>query len=338
MTNIKEEQNVTDRNVGEERTDAPSSLIYPIVERKNSMKQRTKLERVDEASIRIPQADVSHIRRKWLDLPYASLYPAQKLDIYLPDEGDGPFPVVLDIHGGGFEMGDKRDMHLINSFLRGLEHGYAVVGVNYRLSGEAIFPAGLQDVKAAIRWLRANSAAYHLDGDRIAACGGSSGGNYAAMICLTANVSELEDLSLGNPEMPCHVQAAVDWFGPTDFLKMDEQLAESGLVGPGHHNEADSPESKYLGAKITEIPEKVRLANPMTYIHADMPPILIQHGRLDPLVPVQQSICFAQELEKRVGPDRFEFDILENAGHGAPLFETEENMGRVFQFLDLHLK
>jgi acetyl esterase/lipase len=285
--------------------------------------------------LHIPPADVSHIRRKWLDLPYARFSPAQKLDIYLPAGGDGPFPVILYIHGGGFEIGDKRDIHVM-VFLEGLERGYAVASVNYRLSGEAIFPAGLQDIKAAIRWLRANSETYHLDGDRIAACGGSAGGNYAAMVCLTADVTELEDLSLGNPEYPCNVQAAVDWFGPTDFLKMDEQLAESGL-GPGDHSEADSPESRYLGARITEIPEKVRLANPMTYIHANMPPILIQHGRLDPLVPVQQSICFVQELEKRVGPDRFQFDILENAGHGDPLFETEENIGRVFQFLDFHL-
>ena len=289
----------------------------------------------ERGPFQMPNADVSHIRRKWLDLSYAVISPAQKLDIYLPAEGDGPFPVVLHIHGGAFAIGDKRDIHLM-PFLQGLERGYAVVSLNYRLSGEAIFPAGLQDVKAAIRWLRANSEQHHLDADRIAACGGSSGGNYAAMICLTADVAELEDLNLGNPEMPCHVQAAVDWFGPTDFLKMDEQLAASGL-GPGDHSEADSPESRYLGAKITEIPEKVRLANPMTYVHADMPPILIQHGRLDLQVPVQQSICFVQELEKRVSHDRFEFDILENAGHGDPLFETEDNMERVFRFLDCHL-
>ena len=127
--------------------------------------------------------------------------------------------------------------------------------MNYRLSGEAIFPAGLQDLKASIRWLRANQDAYHLDGNRIAACGGSAGGNYAAMLLLTPNGSELEDFSLGNPDYPCNVQAAVDMFGPTDFLKMDEQLAESGL-GPGDHSQADSPESKYMGAKITEIPTR----------------------------------------------------------------------------------
>jgi len=296
----------------------------------------TRFERVDEAAIQIPQADVSHIRRKWLDVPYASVSQAQKLDIYLPDEGDGPFPVILYLHGGAFAIGDKRDIHLI-PFLQGLKRGYAVVSVNYRLSGEATFPAGLQDIKAAIRWLRANSEKYQLDGNRIAACGGSAGGNYAAMVCLTANVAELDDPSLGNPEVPCHVQAAVDWFGPTDFLKMDEQLAESGL-GPCDHCEADSPESRYMGAKITEIPEQVRRANPMTYVHADMPPILIQHGRLDPMVPVQQSMIFVQKLEERVSHDRFEFDILENAGHGDQLFETDENMNRVFQFIDRYLK
>ena len=227
---------------------------------------------MDGQSFSAPIADVSHIRRKWLDLPYASLSPAQKLDIYLPDEGDGPFPILLYIHGGGFAFEDKRRIHLL-PFLKGIERGYAVVGVDYRLSGEALFPAGIQDVKAAIRWLRANSKQYQLDGSKIAACGGSSGGNYAAMICLTDHVAELEDLSLGNPEYPCDVQAALDWFGPTDFLKMDAQLDENGY-GPSHHADPDSPESMYLGAKLADVTLKVELANPMTYIHKNMPPLL----------------------------------------------------------------
>lgn len=284
----------------------------------------------------LPQADISHIRRKWLDLSYAQTSPAQKLDLYLPDAGDGPFPVVLHIHGGAFATGDKRDIPL-EPFLGGLRRGYAVVSVNYRLSGEAIFPAAVQDLKASLRWLRANLRDYHLDPDRIAACGGSSGGNLAAMLCLTANVRDLEDAGLCNAEVPANVQAGVDWFGPTDFLKMDEQLAESGL-GPCDHNQADSPESRYLGAPLAQIPEKVRLANPISYIHSKMPPILIQHGRIDSLVPVQQSILLAEAIEKRVGRDRFELDILEGASHGDPLFGTDENMSRVFSFLDLHLR
>jgi acetyl esterase/lipase len=301
------------------------------------MEQRNKPNlQPDGPGFQIPPADVSHIKRKWLDLPYATLSPAQQLDIYLPDEGDGPFPVIMHLHGGGFEIGDKRDIHVL-PYLKALEHGYAVVSVNYRLSGEAIFPAGLKDIKASIRWIRANGKTYHLDGDRIAACGGSAGGNYAAMVCLTANVTEFDDPRLGNTEYPCNVQAAVDMFGPTDFMKMDAQLDENGF-GPGHHGGADSPESRYLGAKPSEVPLKVELANPMTYVNDHMPPLLIQHGRLDSMVPVQQSMMFADKLERYVGHDRFEFDIIEGAGHGDPLFDTDENMERVFSFLDKHLK
>ena len=106
------------------------------------MTLKKKFAHVDEASIPIPPADVSHISRKWLDLPYASLSPTQKLDIYLPDKGDGPFPVILHIHGGAFEIGDKGDIQ-VQPYFKALPHGYAVVSVNYRLSGEAIFPAGL---------------------------------------------------------------------------------------------------------------------------------------------------------------------------------------------------
>ena len=80
------------------------------------MELKKNIERVDEASIQIPTADVSHIRRKWLNLPYANLSPTQKLDIYLPDEGDGPFPVILHIHGGAFEIGDKGDIQVLPYF------------------------------------------------------------------------------------------------------------------------------------------------------------------------------------------------------------------------------
>jgi len=129
----------------------------------------------------------------------------------------------------------------------------------------------------------------------------------------------------------------VDWLGPTDFLKMDEQLAESGL-GLCDHSEADSPESIFLGARLTDIPELVQRANPITYVHADMPPILIQHGRMDAMIPVQQSMNLVHKLEESVGHDRFEFGILEDASNGDPLFESEDNMKRVFQFLDRYLK
>lgn len=281
-------------------------------------------------------ANTDYIKRKWIDIEYATQSQAQKLDIYLPDEGDGSYPVILSIHGGAFKSGDKGDGQ-VNAMLEGLKRGYAVVSINYRLSGEAIWPAQIQDVKAAVRWIRANSKQYKLNPDKIAAWGGSAGGHLSAMTGTSGNVKELEDLSQGNPDQSSRVQAVVDWFGPTDFLKMDEQLAETGL-GPCDHNDANSPESEWLGAKITGIPEQVAQANPMTYVHAGMPPLLIQHGRLDHLVPVQQSIIFVEQLKACVSPERFEFDILEGADHADPAFETEANMERVFAFLDKQLK
>lgn len=284
----------------------------------------------------IPDADVSFIERKFLDLPYASFSCSQKLDIYLPKSGDGPFPVILQIHGGAFAIGDKRDIHLL-PFLKGTERGYAVVSVNYRLSAEAIFPAAVQDVRAAVRWIRANQAQFHLDGKRIAACGGSAGGNLAAMLGVTGKTSVLDDPRLGNSDISPEVEAVVDWFGPIDFLMMDRQLDQNGF-GPSDHNEPSSPESRYIGAPIQTAPEKVRMANPTTYIHLNLPPFFIQHGRIDRLVPVQQSINFHQELGKVLQPASLKFEILEGAGHGDSLFETYFNMEKVFAFLDESLK
>jgi len=212
-----------------------------------------------------PPADTAHIRRKYLDIPYATRSAAQKLDIYLPERGTGPFPVIVSIHGGAFMGCDKSDAQ-VQPMLRGLERGYAVVAVNYRLSWEARFPAMVHDVKAAVRWIRANAPGYGFDPLRIAAWGGSAGGYLAAMLGTSAGVPELEDLTLGNPTHSSAVQAVVAWYAPTDFLQMDAQLIEAGMPpAPGErHNGANSPESLLLGEQITRIPERVRAANPET--------------------------------------------------------------------------
>ncbi len=277
--------------------------------------------------------------RHLFDLAYATLSPAQRLDLYWPSEGSGPFPVIVSIHGGAFLGGDKRDDQ-VRPMLEGLARGYAVASLNYRLSGEAHFPALIHDAKAAIRWLRANSAAYRLDPTRFAAWGGSAGGYLALMVGLTANRPDLDDLSLGAPEETCAVQAVVDWFGPTDFLEMDAQLAESGLApAPGdEHNGPRSPESLLLGTPITGAPELVARANPETYVYPAAPPTLIQHGLRDPIVPHQQSIGIAETLRATAGAERVTLDLLPGAGHGGPAFVTAENLERVFAFLDQHLK
>jgi len=283
--------------------------------------------------------NTSHIKRKWLDIPYADKSDSQKLDIYLPNKGDGPFPVIATFHGGAWMFGDKGDdMNL--PFLEGLKHGYAVACVNYRLSGEAHFPSQIHDCKTAIRYLRTNATDYHLDGTRIGAWGASAGAHLAALLGTTPRVRGLDDPSMRKTKtrFSCKVQAVVTWYGPLEnFIKMDEELTASGMGTPNHSNE-DSPESQLLGRKITEVPALVKFASPMTYIKPSVPPFLVQHGLKDSIVPVEQSIRFAAQMEKIPGRDRVILEILKNADHGDPLFEKPQNLKRVFDFFDLHLK
>ncbi len=286
----------------------------------------------------LPQKiDFRKYKRKWLDVPYAGQSPAQKMDIYLPDEGAGPFPVILCVHGGAFMFGDKGD-DVSEPMIQGIYHGYAVANINYRLSGEAIFPCQMYDCKAAVRFLRANASRYQLDGSRIGAWGASAGGHLAAMVGTSAGVPALEDLEMGNPQESCAVQAVVVWYGPSeDFIRMDIEFHESGL-GMANHSDGDSPESRLLGQKITEIPDRVKFASPMTYITPAVPPFLIQHGAIDQVVPVQQSINFAAELVKKAGMEKVVLEVLPGVYHGDPALETEANLTRVFAFFDQHLK
>jgi len=284
-------------------------------------------------------ADTSWIKVKHLDLAYASKSPTQKLDLYLPNEGSGPFPLIIEFHPGGFMVGGKSMG--IGPMLEGLKRGYAVASVGYRLSGEAPFPAAVNDAKAAVKFLRASAVKYNLDPRRFAAWGSSAGGNLAALVAVSGDDPSLVDSSLGNAGVSDSVRAAVDWYGPLDFSAMDEQfkaLGTSGSMGPT--SSPTSPESKYLG-KTVGTPEARPLAekaNPGTYISADDPPMFIQHGTADRNVPITQSRDFAARLSAEIGADKVIFQALEGAGHGGTAFEAPENVARILDFLDRHLK
>lgn len=280
--------------------------------------------------------DTSTIKTKWLDVAYASVSAAQKLDIYLPNTGTGPFPVIVSIHGGAFKSGDKNGPELASA-LKGLDGGYAVVSLNYRLSGEAIWPAQIHDVKAAVRFIRANAAKYQLNPDRIAAWGGSAGAHLAALLGTSGGVKELQNDSLGNAGVSDRVQAVVDMFGPINFLTMDEQFANAGVAGQVH-NTADSPESALMGKQITLVPGLVKQANPETYIDANDPPFFIQHGTADVMIPSQQSVDFAAALQKVLGTKKVSLELLAGAGHAGAAFFTDANIAKVMAFLDAHLK
>ena len=285
-----------------------------------------------------PMLDTSFVRRQWLDIPYGRQSESQKLDVFLPDEGAGPFPVIFVIHGGAWKICDKRDEQLI-PMLKGITRGYAVVSINYRLSQEAIFPAQIFDCKSALRFVKAHYAEYKLDKERIGLWGASAGGHLAALLATSEGVEALEDLSTGNDKENTRVRAAVVWFGPVySFLEMDPMLAETGN-GPSDHSLPESPESCLLGAQITQIPDLVWNASPAAYISPSVPYFLLQHGYHDQVVPVQQSVKFAAALERAAGKEKVHLDVFENhVMHADPYFETKENLEVVYAFLDRHLK
>ncbi len=269
--------------------------------------------------------NATSVQRKWLDIPYATLSDAEKLDIYLPNEGEGAFPVVVAIHGGSFIRGDKRDFQIV-PIMEALKQGYAVVSINYRLSGEAKFPSQINDVKAAIRWIRANAEQYALNPKKIAVWGDSAGGNLAALVGTSGNVKELEDLSLGNSDQSSNVSAVVDWYGPINFLTIGD-IQRLERVG-----------NKLIGKPINEAHELYLAANPETYIRSDNPPFFIQHGNTDKIIPVQQSIDFAAKLENVLGKNKVTFEIIDGADHLDEAFNTPENIKKVLDFLDRYLK
>jgi acetyl esterase/lipase len=273
---------------------------------------------------------------RYRDLAYATLSPSQKLDLYFPN-GNGPFPLVLMVHGGAFMFGDKADDPSKPGTDDLLEHGFAVANVNYRLSGEAKAPAQIQDVKAAVRWLRAHAKEFSLNPDKIGAWGASAGANLAALLGTALDVPALEGIELGNPEVSSRVQAVVDWFGPTDFLQMDRQLIELGF--PPSHDDPDSPESLLVGAPIQNRPDLVKIVNPITYVTSEAAPFFIEHGTSDSTVPYLQSKILSDALVAAGGAERVTFVPLEGAVHGGgPQFWSPENIARVLGFLDHHLQ
>ena len=271
------------------------------------------------------------------DLAYASVSATEKLDIYLPS-GNGPFPLVVFFHPGGFMMGDKAMDQ--SGFDTLLNNGYAVASVNYRLSAEAKYPAQIYDAKVAIRFLRANATSYKIDADHIAAWGASAGGNLAALLGTSAGVADLEGTTLGNAGVSSKVQAVVDWFGPIDFLQMDAQFAQTTNCGASAqtHNAANSPESQLLGGALSQKADLAKAASPITYITSEDAPFFIEHGTADCNVPPTQGQELANALSSVIGANKVTLKYIEGAGHGGPQFFTSENMSLVIQFLDKYMK
>lgn len=264
-----------------------------------------------------------------------------ELDLYLP-ESDDPTPLVVYIHGGGWITGSRKATPDLRTYFA--SRGYAMATIDYRYTFvrdgvDPIIPANdshpkgeypdqIVDVKAAIRWLRANAEEYNIDPNNVATWGSSAGAHLAA---LAGTVDDVGDVAgdvypasavepTVHPEESGRVQAVVPWYSPTNFLKMDEQASERGWF---EHDARNSPESMLLGGKITEYPDRVTRANPITYVDSDDPPYLLMHGRQDGTVAYEQSEILYEALESAcVDATSYE---LHNLGHGFGFEQLTQN-------------
>jgi len=267
-------------------------------------------------------------RKTLRDLAYVENgHERQRLDLYLPASGEGPFPLIIWIHGGGWQNGSKDGCPPAR--LGFVERGYAVASLNYRLSGHAPFPAQIEDCKAAIRWLRAHAATYRIDPDHFGVWGSSAGGHLVALLGTSGDFKEFD---VGeNLDVSSRVQAVCDYFGPTDFE------AFVATPGYGRHGSDGSPEVKLLGGPMQQNLDKARKAAPVTHVSADDPPFLIVHGDKDPVVPIGQSQLLFDALKK--AGCSVQFHTIHGAAHGQG-FGGPEIEPMVQRFFDrtLHTK
>ena len=233
-----------------------------------------------------------------------------------PDAGPRK-PVIINVEGGGFNIFQK-DQNLVT--LRYLcDAGFTVACVDYRKASESHWPSAIRDIKCAIRFLRTYADDFNIEPDRIGIIGESAGGYLAAFVGATSETREFD--SGAYLDQSSAVQAACDMYGPTDFLKMDDDPNHSFFRD---HCDPLSPESQFLGAGLKEIPEIVARANPMTYVSKNTPPMLILHGDKDGNVGYSQSVMLHDALVA-AGNEKVEMWRVPDHGHGGPAF-TEPKM------------
>ena len=240
------------------------------------------------------------------------------LDLYLPAAAERPVPLIIWSSGSGWLRDDgKHGAVAVAPFFTAA--GYAVAGISVRSSSQALFPAQLHDAKAAVGWLRANAGEYGIDAERFAIMGNSSGGWVAAMVALGADVPGPDEPST---VVSSRVQAAVDFFGPTDFLQMDAHMIggcaefRAFLGIQGCHDDPGSPESRLVGGPIESRPDACAQANPVAHVAPGAPPMMILHGQLDPFVPHHQSELLYEAL--RVSGNDATFYSIPGVGHELP--------------------
>jgi acetyl esterase/lipase len=257
-----------------------------------------------------------------LDVVYARAGEKElKLDLALPVEGKGPYPCVVCLHGGGWRLGNKRELRGWIEFLA--RNGFVAASVGYRLAPDSTFPAQIEDAKTAVRFLRANAARYGIDKDRFGALGYSAGGHLACLLGLTDEACGFDGKEC--PGESSRVQAVVDYFGPTDLSAFAKDAsAQRGMLGP------------FIGAKYADNPAAHDKASPIRYVSKDAPPFLILHGTKDGVVSIEQSRQLAAKL--RDAGVSYRLVEVPDEGHGWAGRAGVITTGETLRFLTGKLK
>lgn len=287
----------------------------------------------------------------YLEVPYSDVSPSDYINIYVPDSEETP-PLYVVIHGGGFFAGDaqSRQSQWMYRYFR--DHGFACASVNYRLSGEAPFPAAVEDCKAAIRFLRAHADEYGYDAEHIAVFGESAGG-YLAVMCAVTNDEQFNDLPfVGQDELgdvSAKVDALVDYYGVIE-MSMGKDIAEIGLpskiyqianswANAGVTQGFENVESFWMRKNLSEMTEEERaVINPHTYIEENLTPdsdlsVWIVHGDCDITVPYLQSSRLNDKLTGILGADRVTYRLVPNMGHASDPLYSDEELGLLETYL-----
>ncbi len=267
-------------------------------------------------------ADAPSKIAKEVDIVYAKAGDSElKLDIVRPAEGDGPFPAVLVIHGGGWFMGARHDNSTFRNDLA--SQGFVTISPQYRLAPKHPFPAQIYDVKAAVRWVKANASKLRIDPERIGAVGFSAGGHLSLLLGLTGEKDGLEgDVKPGEPNS--RVQAVVNYFGPSELRADDFPKVVNVMI------------KDLLGGLPREKPELAAQASPLNFVSADDVPVLTFQGTKDKLVPFSQAVKLSEAMSQAGVPGRVE--LLIGAGHGWKGPELDHTKAETVAFFNRYLK
>lgn len=264
-----------------------------------------------------PPADVNFER----DVVYGEVGGEQlKLNLSIPKNAQGALPCIMVIHGGGWAAGDRTNHdNLTWAFA---QHGYVSATIGYRFAPKHLFPAQVEDVKCAARFLRANAEKYHIDVNKFGAVGFSAGAHLSMMLGVMDKEDGMDD-SGGSAGQPSKVQCVVSFFGPTDMTTPYPPASVNIL-------------KVFMGGPLDEKADAYKKASPITYVNAGDAPILMYQGTKDPLVPYDQAVRMVEAMTKAGVEGRAE--LIAGASHGWGGKELERTLKGTMEFFDQHLK